>query len=64
MKKKLTMKEWRKLLGFSQDEVAKQLGIHMNTLREYEAHPEMCRVGTLITFCDVLGININDLKIF
>lgn len=64
MKRILTLKEWRMLLDITQEEMAQKLGIHPNTYRRYEIHPEEIRIGTVIRICDVLGIKTSELKIF
>ena len=63
-KRQLTIKEWRKILNLSQADVADKLNIHLNTYREYEAHQDRIRIGTLIKFCNALGIKISEVKIF
>ena len=61
MKRKLTMKEWRKVMDLTQAEVAQKLNIHPNTYREYEEHPERVRIGTIICFCNMLGIKTSEI---
>lgn len=64
MKRKLGVAEWRKILGETQTEVAEKMGIHPNTWREYEKNPATMRIGTLLKFCSIYGIKINDIRLF
>lgn len=57
----LTMAEWRRIKKISQDEMAERLGISTMTVRSWEAHPEMIRLGYVPKIAEILGIDAKDI---
>lgn len=64
MSKELSLKAVRLLEGDRQSDTAQKLGLHTNTYRTYEERPGQMQIKTLLRFCEVYGVHINDLDIF
>ena len=64
VKRRLSIKEVRLLEGDTQAEAATKLRLHLNTYRTYEVRPGQMKIKTLLRFCEVYGVNVNDLDIF
>jgi len=50
----------RNAAGLTQDEVAKYLGVHHNTIQQYEVGVREPSVTTLIRLADMFGCTVND----
>ena len=57
----LTVKEWRLAKSISQQKMADALGVHINTYRNLEEHPENIRVGQAAKISKMLGVGLNDI---
>jgi len=62
--KQLTLREWRRVLGLTQSQVAEKVGVHINTWKKYERYPATIRIGTLVDICEAFGISITEVKLF
>ena len=51
----------RKARGFSQDDLAKKVGIHRNMISNYERDITIPTVSRLEWFCKALGVSASDL---
>jgi cytoskeletal protein RodZ len=57
-----TPKQSRLLKGFSQNMIAEQLGIHVQTYRKLENDPSKFTVGQTKVFCEIVGIPYNQIS--
>ena len=57
----LTLKEWRRAKGISQETMAEKCGIHINTYRAWEENPSEIRLGKAQLMADALGIALKDI---
>lgn len=57
----LTLKEWRRVKGISQETMAEKCGIHINTYRAWEENPSEIRLGKAQLMADALGIALKDI---
>lgn len=60
-KLKLSLKDWRELNGFDQQEVADQLGIRVETWSNYERGKTFPRVPVIMKIEKVLDVEYNDI---
>ncbi|EOR24993.1 phage-related Cro-like protein [Niallia nealsonii AAU1] len=51
---KFTLKQARLLKGLTQDQVAKELGVHVQTYRKMEKHPDDVTVGEAKKLSEIL----------
>lgn len=58
---RLTLKEWRRARGISQEEMADLCGVHPNTYRSWEENPENIKLAAAMKIADRLGIAVEDL---
>lgn len=56
----LELKAWRKAKGFTQSDMAKNLGIHTNTYIKYENNPQNITMGMANDICTFLGVDLDD----
>ena len=57
----LTMKQWRRLKGLSQKEMAKRCGVFINTYFNWEQAPEKLTIEKTHIIADALGVTYNDI---
>ena len=57
----LTIKEWRRARGITQEEMAKLCGVHVNTYRAWEDDPKQIKLEYAIMIADRLGISVSDI---
>ena len=57
----LTIKQARLLKGFTQNEMAQQLNVHVQTYRNMENHPDEVTIGNANKICDWLEISYNQI---
>lgn len=57
----LTIKQARLLKGFTQNEMANQLNVHVQTYRNMENHPDEVTVGNAKKICDLLEISYDQI---
>lgn len=57
----LTLKEWRRAKGFSQQSMADRLNVHINTYRDWESNPEKIRMSDAQKIADILGVGMTDI---
>ena len=58
---RLTVKEWRRAKGISQEEMAKVCGVHINTYRDLEEHPEKIKLVHAVAIANRLGLQLCDI---
>ena len=58
---RLTIKEWRRLKGFSQEAMAKACGVHVNTYRSWGEEPKKIKVTNAIKIAEHLGVPMSDI---
>jgi len=56
---KLTVKQLRLVKGQTQESCANALGVHVNTYRNLEEHPEKFTIQQAVTLCNFLGADYN-----
>lgn len=54
---KLTLKKARLLKGFKQSELAERLGVHVQTYRKMEKHPDTVTIGEAKKICEILDVS-------
>lgn len=57
----LTLRQARRLKEKSQEEMAKEMGVHVNTYRRWEEKPDNITVGLAKKISRVLGIPCNEI---
>lgn len=58
---KLTLAEWRRARGKSQEAIANVCGIHVNTYRRWEEDPGEIKYDKAIAIADYLNISLDDI---
>lgn len=58
---KHTLREWRRLKEVSQKELAGRLGVHPNTIINWEEHPEKITAEKAGLVAGALGVKIDDI---
>lgn len=58
---RLTLKAARVLNNLSQREVAKLMGVHVDTYRKWEKRPDTITIGTAKKLAEVLNVDYNDI---
>lgn len=58
---RLTLKEWRRAKGISQEEMAEVCGVHLNTYRDWEEHPESIKLVHAVAIANRLGLQLRDI---
>lgn len=58
---KMTLRQARRLREKSQGELAKQIGIHVNTYRRLEANPDTATVAMAKRISQALGVPCGDI---
>lgn len=62
IKEPLTFKEIRRLSGLSIPQFSKLVGIPSTTWRQYERCPSKIQVDKLLKVCNILGIDVSNIK--
>ncbi|MBR3580746.1 MAG: helix-turn-helix transcriptional regulator [Lachnospiraceae bacterium] len=57
----LTLKQWRRVKDISQEKMAEQLGIHINTYQNWEKEPGNISVSNAAKIATILGVSPNDI---
>ena len=57
------LKQIRALLNMTQPQLAKLLGVHRNTIGNFERHPEKLELGQAWILAEAAGIGIEQIKI-
>ena len=52
-----TLKKARILKGFTQRDMAKRLGVHVQTYSKMENHPDTVTIGEAKKICEILGMS-------
>lgn len=60
-KMKLNMKQARKFKDISQQAIADQMGMHVQTYRKLEQHPEQITIEQAIRFCKLTGFFFDEI---
>lgn len=58
---KLTLKEWRRAKGVSQEKMADICDVHINTYRAWEEKPSEIKLGKAMKIAEELDISIDDI---
>ena len=59
-----TVKLIRQSMNKTQEEMAKLMGVSRDTYRKIELHPETATIPQAKKFCDVTGMNVDQLNFF
>ena len=57
----LTLKQWRRVREISQENMAKQLGIHVNTYINWEQDPGGITITNAGKIAKILGVSPNEI---
>ena len=57
----MTLKAARVINGLTQREMAKKLGVHVQTYRKWEKNPEIVEVGVAKKISNILGISYDNI---
>ncbi len=60
---KVSLKDLRTLSGLTQEDFAKKVDIPFTTYRRYEHDPSRMDAGRLFQICDIMGIEVSQIKI-
>ena len=55
------MKSARINANMTQDQLARRMGVHRNTIANWEAKPYLLSIEKAEKVCDVLGVSISDI---
>lgn len=58
----LTLKEWRRAKGVSQEELANLCGVHVNTYRTWEENASEIKLSKAALIAERLGISLSDIS--
>lgn len=58
---KLTLAEWRRARGISQEKMAEDLGVHINSYTRWEKNPLEIRYGNALTIANILNVSLDDI---
>lgn len=58
---KLTIKEWRRVKGISQKQMADLIGVHVNTYMSWEENPGEMRLSKAAIIAEKLEIPLDDI---
>ncbi len=61
MTQKLTLKQRRLIEGLTQAQMAKKIGIHVNTYANWEENPEKISIGKAKGIADTLNLSVNEI---
>lgn len=57
----LTIYQWRKVQNISQKKLALAMGVHENTIRNWERHPEKLSAQKAEKIAEALGVPLNNI---
>ena len=57
----LTLREWRRVKEISQQSMADQLNIHVNTYQNWESDPGKISLENAAKISEILGVSLNDI---
>lgn len=57
----LTMRQWRRLKGYSQKEMAERCGVYVNTYFNWEQAPEKLTIEKSRIIAEALGVPYDDI---
>lgn len=60
----LSLKEWRKKRGLSQQELANIMGVHQTMISDYEKGAQVPSVQRLIQLSQILNISLDELVLY
>ena len=58
----LTVREWRRIREISQESMAAQLNIHVNTYQKWEKAPGQIPFERAVEISKILGVPLNDIS--
>lgn len=58
----MTMREWRRARGITQKQLAETCGVHPNTIRGWEEHPERVSIADGKTIAKALNVTLDDIS--
>ena len=58
----LTLKEWRRAKGISQEAIAADVGVHANTYIAWEKDPYKIPFGKAVRIAEILGVPFTDIN--
>ena len=57
----LTLREWRRAKDISQEEIAKALGVHVNTYSAWEKDSGKIPIGKALLIAEILGVQFDEI---
>lgn len=58
---KFTLEEWRRLKNISQQHMANELNVNINTYRAWEKEPSKIKLATASKIVEILGVSMDDI---
>lgn len=58
----LTLRQWRLAKEISQETMAKNLGVHVNTYQNWEKAPEKISIRDAVRIAKILSVDMNDVS--
>ena len=57
----LRVDEWRRLKKISKEEMAQKLGVHRNTITNWETNPSIIPIEKAYKMADIYEVELNDI---
>ena len=57
----LRVDEWRRLKKISKEEMAQKLGVHRNTITNWEANPSIIPIEKAYMMANIYEVELNDI---
>lgn len=58
----LTVKQWRRAKDITQEQMAKELGIHVNTYQNWEEAPEKISIEKAVQIANIFNVPFDDVS--
>ena len=58
----LTVRQWRRAKEITQEDMAKSLGVHVNTYQKWEESPGKISIDNALKIAKILDTSLNDIS--
>ena len=58
----LTVKQWRRAKDLTQEQMAKELGIHVNTYQNWEEAPEKISIEKAVQIANIFNVPFDEVS--
>lgn len=58
---RMSLKSWRRSKGYTFDEMADLLGVHVNTYRNWEENPQKISIGNAVKIAEILETDLGSI---